>query len=213
MSDFSHTLYKLRKSLGLTQTEMANKMGLSLSYIHQLEHNKRTPSANIVRLVNMIQEKNEANFGESVMKEDDAEYIVDVKPAQPAQCRMVPMIGMAHAGAVIDYEEIERNSVNYVPTLCKDKAAFAVGIQGDSMFPKIKDLDVVILSPSLRPHNGCIVIARIKNEGVVCRSVENVGGKINLIPANERYSAAEYEEEDFDWMYVVYGTWTQFWRD
>ena len=208
MQNISHTLRELRCTLKLTQTEMAEEMGLSLSYIHQLESGKRTPSANVERLVRMMSEKHAAGFKVGELQEDESDYKIPDK-----KCRMVPLIGMAHAGEVINYEEIERQSRDFVPTLCKDEEAFAVGIEGDSMFPKIKDRDVVILSPALRPHNGCIVIARIHNEGVVCRSVERSGGKVLLIPANERYSSNEYEEALFDWMYVVYGTWTQFWRD
>ncbi len=201
--------------MGLSQDDFGAKIGVSGKYVGMIERGQTeiSPDNTIGILFKMLTQKGEIEiFGDNTLHDTEAEYMGTSVTSNTSKCRMVPVLGMAHAGQVIDYDEIAQTSAEFVPTLCQDKKAFGIDIQGDSMFPKIKDQDSVILSPEIRPYNGCIVVARIAGEGVVCRSVETVGGKVNLIPANDRYMAATYNESDFDWMYVVYGTWTQIYR-
>lgn len=125
---------------------------------------------------------------------------------------MVPVIGMAHAGAAVDYDEINAEGAEMVPTMCPDPKAFALDIEGDSMFPLVADRDNVVVMPSKEPHNGCVVVARLKDGGVLCRKVERVGNVVRLIPANKEYLASDHSPSDFYWIYPVWGTWKQFWR-
>lgn len=126
--------------------------------------------------------------------------------------REIPVLGWAHAGEIVDYDEIESAAAERVPTLCKDPQAFALDIEGGSMIPLVNDRDRVVVMPSTKPYNGCIVVARLKGDGVICRKIEVVGGRVRLVPANSQYSPSEHNEEDFDWVYPVFGTWSQLWR-
>jgi len=51
--NFSTRLIALRKKHGLSQTELAAELKLSMSYIHQLEAGKRTPSDSLIRLLEL----------------------------------------------------------------------------------------------------------------------------------------------------------------
>jgi len=127
--------------------------------------------------------------------------------------RMVPVLGMAHAGIAVDYEEVCRVSAEEVPTLCKDPQSFALDVEGDSMIPLVNHRDRVVVMPMTKAHNGCVVVARLKDEGVICRKIENIGGRIRLVPSNPLYPHTEHEEEDFEWIYPVFGSWTQLWNN
>lgn len=49
--NFGDRLYNIRKSIGLTQGEIANKLHISQSYIALLENNKKEPSDIIIAMI------------------------------------------------------------------------------------------------------------------------------------------------------------------
>ncbi|MGJ8674035.1 LexA family protein [Rubritalea sp.] len=222
MSDFSHTLYKLRKSLKLTQSQMAEKMGLSLSYIHQLEAEKRTPSDAIRTLVQIMQTKED--LGGSAYNESGNEQggLGDILEEEISKyrCRMIPLVGWAHAGDPLDYEGDHESPL--VPTECRDPQAFGVRLEGDSMEPRFYEDDVLIVMPSEFAHSGSFAVAKFKEGGIIFRQIERQIGAmetkatgdefVRLVPVNARWTVTEHKEQDFEWIYPVWGRWTQIWN-
>ena len=124
---------------------------------------------------------------------------------------LVPVLGWAHAGDAIDYDEID--DADKVPTECRDPKAFAMDVEGDSMEPKVHHGDRLIVSPSSPLYNDCYVVARFAQQGgVVLRKFEQMGNEVTLIPCNERYPVKSYDIDQFDWIYPVWGRWTQLYK-
>ena len=119
--------------------------------------------------------------------------------------RKVRVISWAQAGEAIDYEDI----VDYddlVETTITDPKAFAIRIKGDSMSPRIEEGDVVVVMPSERPISGDTVIARLKDDGVICKLFHLTGKNgrtFRLTSYNLAYPQMEREEKDFHWIYPV----------
>lgn len=213
MNEFPKRLQALRKGLRLTQSQLAEQMGLSMSYIHQLEAGKRTPSDSVETLVRMFESQlNAGMIGDpvtemhkgTVMREDVAHY--------KTTHRMIPVIGWAHAGSAESYEEIPAGWQHRIPTECHDVKAFAVSLEGDSMEPRFQEGDVLIVQPSEVPYSGCFVVAKFMNDGIVFRRLEMQGDRITLVPLNDRYPASTHGVEEFTWIYPVWGRWTQIWK-
>jgi SOS-response transcriptional repressor LexA len=126
--------------------------------------------------------------------------------------RMIPVIGWAHAGSAESYEEIPPTWQCKLATECRDAKAFAVTLEGDSMEPRFGEGDFIIVQPSETPYSGCFVVAKFANDGVIFRRLEMSGPVISMVPLNERYQVTTHRQEDFAWIYPVWGRWTQIWK-
>lgn len=207
VSDFPEKLRDLRHRLDLTQSQMAEKMGLSMSYVYQLEAGKRVPSDAVVALVTMLGEQLEAGLIE--LPSSSAAPAV---AQEPVSSRRIPVLGWAHAGQAAAYEELPHDYQVTIPTDCRDPKAFGVHLEGDSMRPQFDDGDLLVLMPSQEVYSGCFAVARFVDDGVVFRRIEFTGNQIQLVPLNERYQVTTHSREDFSWVYPVWGSWTQLWK-
>ncbi len=82
--------------------------------------------------------------------------------------------------------------------------SFALHIDGDSMSPRIKDGDIVILSPSVPAAQGQAAIARVANQiGVTCKLLRSTDSEVHLIPINERYETKIVPKTDLLWALAV----------
>ncbi len=131
--------------------------------------------------------------------------------------RGIPVLGWAHAGDPVDYEEEPEGWQRRIPTECRDPKAFAVELEGDSMVSSDGKIsfqhgDVLVIQPSEEPYSGCFVTARFKTDGVVFRRMELRGETIVFVPLNERYPVTEHHADEFSWIYPVFGRWTQLWK-
>ncbi|MFZ4764002.1 MAG: S24 family peptidase [Roseimicrobium sp.] len=72
--------------------------------------------------------------------------------------------------------------------------------------------DTVIVMPDEEPRSGCLVVAKLKDDGVILRSRARLhGGGIKLIAYNPLYPAEEYLDSDFHWIYPVHSTAREEW--
>lgn len=116
----------------------------------------------------------------------------------------IPVISWAHAGEAATYEELPQHWQDRLPVATKTERGFGLVVEGDSMSPRCEPGDVVVIEPDKSYHNGCLVVAKIKNDGVVLRRFMRLpDGRIRLIPYNEMYPAMEYGPEAFHWIYLV----------
>lgn len=149
-----------RDELGLTQAELADKLGLTYSSVSQWESGRATPRTPILRQLADL-------FGTTVadlMGEDAAETAIS------GTSRMVPLLGFAHMGEPCDEgnlaDEVE------VPASIADAhpRGFMVHAQGgcmDNRFP----LDALLLvDPDMEPVNGQPVLAETSDYGAVVRN-------------------------------------------
>lgn len=183
-------------------------MGLSMSYVHQLEAGKRTPSESVITLVRMIEMDASFKTAEHspTLQEECSSYRVETK------LRTIPIIGWAHAGEACSYDEIPFDWQEKMTTDCPKEGVFAVRLEGDSMEPKFSDGDILILMSQERAHSGSFAVVKFKNDGVLFRRIEFHGERVRLMPTNERYDATDHSLEEFLWIYPVWGRFTQMWK-
>ncbi len=186
---------------------MAEKMGLSMSYINQLETEKRTPSDAVISLLRILEEKHHVGFDSEpmVLREDTVAYGVK-KP------KLVKIIGWAHAGDAGVYDETPHDWQETIATDCPKEKIFGVRLDGDSMEPRFSSGDVLILMTEERAYNGCYVVVKFKNDGILMRRIEFTGDRVRLVPLNERYATSDHSFEEFEWIYPVWARVTRLWN-
>ena len=188
--DFAERLRFWRVSQNLTQAEAARQLDIDRSYLSQVERG-RSPG-NALRTRFFLLEKsssirNNGNF------------------AAACGLRNLPVLSWAQAGDVTHFSEITREWDEVVPSDVADERAFGVRLRGDSMEPKFSDGDIALLLPGSMPTNGEIVLANLKNQGVLCKimHVQLDKNLVKLSSYNPAYPPTEYHRQEFHWIFPV----------
>ena len=165
--EFRHNLTNRRKSMGLTQLELAKRLNLSESAISLYESGKRFPDLQTLKELSRV-----LNMPMSIML---GEQIKGVK---------IPVLGNVPAGIpleaitdIIDYEEIS-------PSLASSGEYFALRIKGDSMSPRICDGDIVIVKEQQTCDSGDIAIVMVNGNEATCKEVQISNSGLTLIGWN-----------------------------
>lgn len=91
----------------------------------------------------------------------------------------------------IDYEEIPEE-------MAKNGEYFGLKIQGDSMYPRIIDGDVVIVKKQSYAANRDIVIVLINGDDGTCKQYYRFDDHIELKPFNPMYKPLVFTKEEVD---------------
>lgn len=149
-----------RDELGLTQAELADKLGLTYSSVSQWESGRATPRTPILRQLADLFDTTVADL----MGEDAAEAAIS------GTSRMVPLLGFAHMG---DFED-EGNLADEVevPASIADAhpRGFMVHAQGGCMDNRFPHDALLLVDPDMEPVNGQPVLAETSDYGAVVRN-------------------------------------------
>lgn len=149
-----------RDELGLTQAELADKLGLTYSSVSQWESGRATPRTPILRQLADLFDTTVADL----MGEDAAEAAIS------GTSRMVPLLGFAHMGEPCDEgnlaDEVE------VPASIADAhpRGFMVHAQGGCMDNRFPHDALLLVDPDMDPVNGQPVLAETADYGAVVRN-------------------------------------------
>lgn len=197
--------------MGLTQQALADLTGFSLSAIGNWESGQNFPSpAKLGQLAGKL--------GVSIdylMGHDDAGDAPESdSPASKSPVRQVPIVSWAQAGELVAYVDQDAAWHEFTATACRDENCFAVMIAGDSMEPKYSAGDIAILMPNVEPRNGCLVVCKLKNEGVFFKLFHQSSDNqiFRLSSYNPVYPVMECRKDDFVWIYPVYQITKNVWR-
>lgn len=149
-----------RDELGLTQAELADKLGLTYSSVSQWESGRATPRTPILRQLADL-------FGVTV-----AELMGEEAEPVPfrASGTMMPLLGYAHMGEPCDEgdlaDEVE------VPASIADAhpRGFMVHAQGGCMDNRFPHDALLLVDPDMEPVNGQPVLAETSDYGAVVRN-------------------------------------------
>ena len=189
--NFAERLRLWRASQNFTQAEAARELGIDRSYLSQLERGKNPGTSLRTRF--LILEKSLAVNGKGFSA--NSAYGL----------RRLPVLSWAQAERTTDSREIPTDWEEMVPSDITDERAFGVRLRGDSMEPRFSDGDIAILLPSIPPTNGDVVVANLKNEGVLCKlmHVQLDKNVIILSSYNPAYPPMERHRDQFNWMFPV----------
>lgn len=149
-----------RDELGLTQAELADKLGLTYSSVSQWESGRATPRTPILRQLADLFDTTVAEL----MGEDASEAAIS------GSSRMVPLLGFAHMGEPCDEgslaDEVE------VPASIADAhpRGFMVHAQGGCMDNRFPHDALLLVDPDMEPVNGQPVLAETSDYGAVVRN-------------------------------------------
>ena len=177
---------QIRKMKGLKQKEFANFIGLN-NIVSLSRYENNTTKQNISILLNISKKCNVSlnwiitGKGEMYKRRKFSESCPKYKIEGKIPCKIpgeipckipvrpVPVLNTIPAG--FPETPIEDNIIDwiFIPMDLKDPKAFALIITGKSMYPKIDDGEIVVISPKTEVTSGQIGAFRINNDVAIKR--------------------------------------------
>lgn len=198
-----------REELGMTQEELAHKLGYkSKTSINKIELDKRNlKQSQIVSLANALQTTPGDLLGWTERVEDhtDKEDATAACVAEPAvsyernaptmrRAVRIPVLGRVAAGVpldavedVIDWEEIPAE-------MARSGEYFCLRLHGDSMEPRMKEGDVVVVRKQPDVESGSIAIVRVNGNDATCKRVTKSDEGITLSGLNPDFAPIFYSK-------------------
>lgn len=175
-------IYSRRKELGLTLEDVGNYVGVSKStvkkwetgYIKNMRRDKIALLSELLHLdpINFVAEEQTAAFTAPAVR--------------------IPVYGKVAAGipiaAVTDFTSEDPDDWEEIPAqMARSGEYIALRIDGDSMEPRIRKGDVVIVRLQEQVESGDIAIVFVNGDDAVCKRVKYTDAGLTLISSNPSY--------------------------
>lgn len=180
---------QLRDRAGMTQEELADKLGVARSTVTQWENGWSNPRMGMVQKLAGVFHVTSSDI---VSDEPVKSYI----PANAIPVRgtsaMVPVrvLGRTHAGERMDEDESDYEAEFPEGVVSRHPGCFALRVEGDCMNRRYPDGCVVLVDPSMEPSNGRAVVAEFEDGRSVLRCYYR--GQSSLMLTADSFS--EYED-------------------
>lgn len=171
----------LRKRMGLTQAEVASKLGIDRSTYAKYETGQSEPN---LEMINKI----------SALYDTSLDLLITGTSAPTSTGgKWVPVLGEVAAGIpieamedIVDYEEIDA-------ALSATGDFFGLRIKGSSMEPRIREGDVVIVRKQDDADTGDTVVVMVNGDSATVKRIKKEpDGSLVLIPNNPAYDAQHF---------------------
>ena len=184
---FGDKIREARKAAGLTQRQLAEKIGVTNTSISNWEKNLSRPDPDtIANICDALLIAPNYLFGTLTKIPTGFDPMPDMSE--------VPLVGEIACGQPITAEE---NLEGYVSVPERWHADFTLICRGKSMEPKIHDGDLVAIRSGLQIDNGQIAAVRIDNEATLKR-VYRYPERLILRPINEDFEEIVLEGEEIN---------------
>lgn len=133
----------------------------------------------------------------------------DIAPFPPGSFKRIPVIGMAQLGDNGHFSDIEYpvghgDGFLFFPTT--DPDAYGLRCNGDSMRPRVKHGEFVVVEPNRSVTNGDEVLVKSQDGRVMIKELAFVrDGVVNLSSVNERHGMLRIPQDQIERMHFVAG--------
>lgn len=209
MLDLYTNIKKNRLRLGLTQGELADKMGYAdKSMIAKIEkgavdltHSKIQAFARIFDIA--PGELMGWNIMTHLYSGRASEYFngpmyvpSEQNEFNSSNSVTINVLGRVAAGIPIEAVEDIIDTEEITEELAKTGEFFGLQIHGDSMEPKISDGDIVIVKHQDDAESGDIIIATVNGNEATCKRLRKYRDGIELISSNPAYAPMFFSNQD-----------------
>ena len=180
---------QLRTSYEMKQSDLAHRLSVKANTISYWENGIYEPSFDMLQKMAEI-------FDTSI------DYILgrsNIQKPDSSHGSIIPVLGEVAAGIpieaitdIVDYEEIDA-------ALARTGEFFGLRIKGNSMEPRMREGDVVIVRQQDSAETGDTVVVLVNGDSATVKKIKYGPDGITLLPTNPAYdplfySAAEVEQ-------------------
>ncbi len=210
--DFSAQLKLLRSIHKLSQTKLAEQLGVSQSTIAMLENKERKPSiVMLAKIADFFDVDLDTLAGRNLENVENYNDVFKLKsPNITEDVVTFPVIGEIAAGYdEIAVEDWSGDTVDIPTSYLKGRKKedfFVLSVHGDSMYPMYLNGDkVLILKQNTLDHSGDVGAILYEGECATLKKVEYVQGEdwLRLVPINPEYQPKLIEGPDLELCRVI----------
>lgn len=117
---------------------------------------------------------------------------------QQAHAVVIPVLGRVAAGIPLTAAEYIIDTEEIPQAMAADGEYFGLQVKGDSMEPRIKNGDVVIVRKQSDADDGDLVIALINGDDAVVKRLKKYKDGIGLISSNPTYDPLYFSNEEIE---------------
>lgn len=188
----SNILRDRRKELNLTMLQVAQYVGVSEGTISRWESG----------LIANMRRDRIAKLAEILRLSPSLIAGVDDQPVEKTHAVRIPVFASVPAGIpleavedIVDFEEISSE-------LAKQGDFFALRVKGDSMEPRIKDGDVVIVRRQEAVDNGDLAVILVNGNDATLKRFYSSETGVKLVSSNPKYDPFFFTPAEVDAMPV-----------
>lgn len=215
MSLISDNIKYLRKKIGLTQEQFAERIGIKRSLVGAYEEGRADPRiTNLINMADVFGTSVDILINKDVSRLNDAEIIVSkykrgkevlaitVDEQQRENIELVPQKAAAgYLNGYADREFIQELPKFKLPMLPSNATYRAFEITGDSMLPILPGTIIIgeYIDDIRDIKNGKTYVLVTKSEGIVYKRVFNYindNGKLFLVSDNRSYAPYQLDADD-----------------
>lgn len=189
MPTFKDMLKQLRNKENLSQSELAEKLGVAKSTISMYEVGKREPDFVTLEAISDFFNV-DMNYLLGKIGSENQHYF--------SNAVTINVLGRVAAGIPLDAIEEIIDTEEISQAMASDGEYFGLRISGDSMEPRIKDGDIVIVRKQSDADDGDLVIALINGNDAVCKRIKKYAEGIALISNNPKYDPMFFSQKEID---------------
>ena len=181
---FSENLQYYLSKNGMSQADLASKLQLGQSTVAEWYYGRKYPRpSNMQAIADAL-----------------GVYLSDLREPRRKSgavrvAHVIPVLGSVPAGIpieaiedIIDYEEITEE-------MARNGEYFALRIRGDSMEPRIKEGDIVIIRKQESVENGEIAIVMVNGDDATVKKFYKSAAGVQLIGTNPNFTPIVYTPE------------------
>lgn len=184
---FKDALKNLRKKNNISQKRLAEELYVSQQTVAKWETDRSTPNPEmLVKLANY--------FGVStdyILDNDDLKFSNKKNILVPVLGKVIAGIPIEAVEEILDYEEISKD-------MSSQGEHFALQIKGDSMEPRMKEGDVIIVRKQSDVDTGDIAVVSVNGDEATVKKIKKRQDGLELIPNNPAYDIMFYSNADIE---------------
>lgn len=196
--------------LGFTQESLAEAVGVSQTAIYKITSGQTLEPKKIVALARILQcdiswltTGIESGLVYSVINQESNAH----DAPKLGRFIKIPIVGMAQLGDNGHWSEMEFPvgfGDGYIPFPTTDQNAYALRCVGDSMKPRIKDGEFVIIEPNTEPIPGDEVLIKAHDGRVMIKTLlYKRDDRVHVMSINEAHPPQSFSVFDIDKMHFV----------
>ena len=201
-----NTLKQLRKNKGVSQTEVANAIGVSQVAYGRYESGQREPSFDMLNaLADYFGVSVDAVLGRDDVPSFKWKTIHSPMPDfVSSETVPVPIIGRVRAGyGALAEQEIEGYMELEPSVKSRWSDATILRVYGRSMEPELHEGDYVIISQQVEVKSGDVAIVCINGDEGTIKRVRFGEDGLDLIPTNPDYGTLHFTPEQVETLPIV----------
>ena len=227
MNTISSRLKFLRDRKGWSQTQLAVVADVSQGTVGNIESGKRAGKGSLIKLARVLDASLDwliDGEGPMLMSEwievqarlvDDPHQdlirsTTNVEPANDLkQSKGVPVVGEVKGGSDGFIDELQYptgHGDGFVTYPTTDANAYALRVRGDSMHPRYRAGEYIVIEPSIEPQTGDDVVVSMTDGRKMLKELNWMrDGEVQLLSVNNHYGPLTISTSDVLYIHLVAG--------